>query len=347
MNYHNLKHNLFRTAGKLREQNLRRILYSCLQRPFHKPGKYPTDIVIETASVCNLNCTICRSVKADLGRENRFMSLALFKKIIDDIAPICNTIGVSYCGEPLLNKDIFNMIRYASDKGMCVSMLTNGISLNAEARKGVLDSGLNFMAISMDGAAKQTYESIRIGASFEKLVENIAALVKERHQRKLSHPSIDLQMVVTQKNLHEVDTFEKLARDLGVDRAYLKSLHIDRSREDVEYVQYLEKSYFVNSTTLPSRYIVNKSGRLELKDKGLCPQKVRTPVITTDGNVLPCCFDIFGEYLLGNVTNQRFMDIWNSAKYSDFRHKLAMHRKLPMCANCLPSDYKKINKILF
>ena len=347
MNYRQLKNDLFRTVGKVRAQNLRRFIYSCIQRPFHKPGKYPTDIVIETASVCNLNCTICRSVKADLGRKNRFMPLALFKKIIDDIAPICKTIGVSYCGEPLLNKDIFNMICYASDKGMCVSMLTNGILLNAEARKGVLESGLNFMAISMDGATKHTYESIRIGASFERLVENIKSLVTERDQRKLSHPSIDLQMVVTQKNLHEVDTFEKLARDLGVDRAYLKSLYIDRSREDVGYVQYLEKDYFVNSAILPSRYMVNERGNLELKDKGLCPQKARTPVITTDGDVLPCCFDIFGEYVLGNITNQRFMDIWNSAKYNDFRHNLAMQRKLPMCTNCLPSDYKRINKILF
>jgi len=112
-------------------------------------------------------------------------------------------------------------------------------------------------------------------------------------------------------------------------------------------VKNLEKDYFVNSTTLPTRYVVNKQGNLELKDKGLCPQKVRTPVITTDGDVLPCCFDIFGEHVLGNIANQRFLDIWNSGKYIDFRHNLAMHRKLPMCINCLPSNYKKINKILF
>ena len=154
-------------------------------------------------------------------------------------------------------------------------------------------------------------------------------------------------MVVTQKNIHEVDAFKKLARDLGVDRAYLKSLHIDRSKEDTDYVKNLEKDYFVNSTTLPTRYIVNKQGNLELKDKGLCPQKARTPVITTDGDVLPCCFDIFGEYVLGNIINQRFLDTWNSGKYIDFRRNLAMHRKLPMCINCLPSNYKTTNKILF
>jgi len=93
--------------------------------------------------------------------------------------------------------------------------------------------------------------------------------------------------------------------------------------------------------------MVNKHGHLELKDKGLCPQKVRTPVITTDGDVLPCCFDIFGEHVLGNVINQRFLDIWNSDKYIDFRRNLAIHRKLPMCSNCLPSNYKKIDKIFF
>lgn len=347
MKYNILKNKLSRISAKVREGNLRRYLSFRLQRIIHNLNKYPNDIVIETASVCNLNCTICRSVKADLGRKNRFMSLALFKKIADEIAPICNTIGVSYCGEPLLNKDIFEMIRYATDKGISVSMLTNGILLNAETRKGVLDSKLNFMAISMDGATKYTYESIRTGASFERLVENIGALIKERNQRKIPHPSVDLQMVVTQKNIHEINIFETLARCLGVDRAYLKSLHIDRTKEDVEYVKNLEKDYFVNSTMLPSRYLLNKEGNLELKDKGLCPQKVRGPVITTDGDVLPCCFDIFGEYVLGNVAKQKFLDIWNSRKYSDFRHSLAMQRKLSMCSDCLPTNYKTINKIIF
>ncbi|HHT9145440.1 MAG TPA: radical SAM/SPASM domain-containing protein [Candidatus Wunengus sp. YC61] len=347
MKYNFHKNKLFQSFAKVSKGNFRRSLSFRIHQLFQKLNKYPNDIVIETASVCNLNCTICRSVKADLGRKNRFMSADLFKKIIDDIAPICNTIGVSYCGEPLLNKDIFKMIHYATKRGLSVSMLTNGILLNAEAREGILDSGLNFMAVSMDGATKHTYESIRIGASFETLVENIRLFVKERKNRRLSYPSIDLQMVVTQKNIHEVDAFEKLARDLGVERAYLKSLHIDRSREDVDYVESLEKDYFVNSTSLPSRYITNEQGNLELKDKRLCPQKLQTPVITTDGDVLPCCFDIFGEHVLGNVTNQRFLDIWNSDKYIDFRGDLAMHRKLPMCASCLPSNYKIINKILF
>ena len=64
----------------------------------------------------------------------------------------------------------------------------------------------------MDGVTKHTYESIRIGASFETLVNNIRLFVKERNHRRLSYPSIDLQMVVTQKNIHEVDDFSKLIR---------------------------------------------------------------------------------------------------------------------------------------
>ena len=70
-----------------------------------------------------------------------------------------------------------------------------------------------------------------------------------------------------------LDAFEKLARDLGVDRAYLKSLHIDRSKEDVNYVKNLEKDYFVNSTTLPTRYMINKQGHPELKDKRFVSSK--------------------------------------------------------------------------
>ena len=344
-----LKDRLFRIPAKVWKRNLARDISFRFRRAWQRLRKYPNDVVLETASVCNLRCTICRSVKADLGRQCKFMPLALFKKIIDDVAPICNSVGVSYCGEPLLNKEIFTMIRYAADKGMLVSMLTNGILLNANARKGVLDSGLHFMAISMDGATKETYEAIRIGASFERLVENIRLLVKERNLRGQESPSIDLQMVVTKRNIHEIDAFERLARDLGVERAYLKSLHIDRSREDedLDFVKGLEADHFVDSAMLPSRYTVDEKGRLALKDKGTCPQGVRSPVITTDGNVVPCCFDIFGEHSMGNVAGRKFLDIWNSPKYVHLRRSLAIQRKLPMCGNCLPSDYKKINKVLF
>lgn len=93
--------------------------------------------------------------------------------------------------------------------------------------------------------------------------------------------------------------------------------------------------------------MVSNQVDLELNDTNLCPQKVGSPVITTDGDVLPCCFDIFGEQVLGNIANQRFLDIWNSGKYIDFGRNLAMHRKLPMCVNCLPSNCKTTNKILF
>lgn len=343
------KDRLFRIPAKVWKRHLIKDVSFRFRRVWQRLHKYPNDVVIETASVCNLRCTICRSVKADLGRQHKFMPLALFKKIVDDLVPICGSIGVSYCGEPLLNKEIFAMIRYASDKRMLVSMLTNGVLLNTGARMGVLDSGLHFMAISMDGATKDTYEAIRVGASFERLVENIRSLVKERNLRGQASPSIDLQMVVTKRNIYEIDTFERLARSLGVERAYLKSLHIDRSREeeDLDFVKGLEANYFVDSAMLPSRYAVDEGGRLALKDKGECPQGVRSPVITADGNVLPCCFDIFGEHGMGNVADRKFLDIWNSPKYVHFRHTLAMQRKLPMCGNCLPSNYKKINKVLF
>ena len=97
MKYNFHKNKLFQSFAKVSEGNFRRYLSFRLHQLFQKLNKYPNDIVIETASVCNLNCTICRSVKTDLGRKNRFMSFDLFKKVIDDIAPVCNTIGVSYC----------------------------------------------------------------------------------------------------------------------------------------------------------------------------------------------------------------------------------------------------------
>ena len=101
-----MKNRWFQIPVQARKGKVIRSLSFRLHRVFQRLHKYPNDIVIETASVCNLNCTICRSVKADLGRKNRFMSFDLFKRLLM-ILPLYAILSVFPIVENLCSTKIF------------------------------------------------------------------------------------------------------------------------------------------------------------------------------------------------------------------------------------------------
>lgn len=91
---------------------------------------------------CNFHCPGC--YVNDL-KEPVFMSLKKAKQIIDKYNPAhINITG----GEPLLHKDVFKIIKYASDKGIIVSMVTNGSLLNEQKISKLKESGLNTLQLS-------------------------------------------------------------------------------------------------------------------------------------------------------------------------------------------------------
>jgi MoaA/NifB/PqqE/SkfB family radical SAM enzyme len=92
---------------------------------YAKISGYPGSIMFEASSKCNLNCAMCWAVKAMEYRDNNLMSFQQFKKIVDDIASFCSRIFFSFCGEPLINKDIFSMIEYAGKKDIITRLSTN------------------------------------------------------------------------------------------------------------------------------------------------------------------------------------------------------------------------------
>ena len=138
---------------------------------------------------------------------------------------------------------------------------------------------------------------------------------------------------MTNKNAHELESFKQLSEDIGVDNAYSKSLYIYRNTDNQEYIEQVE-GYFWEGDI--ARYERTEKGFV-LKDKGGCPE-LQSCVITVDGNVVMCCFDLHGKHVFGNAIDRSLVDIWDSPKYRQFRQEVMAPRQLTLCQQCITSN---------
>lgn len=270
----------------------------------------PYAMMIEPTSICNLRCIFCFTRLAKQKRKNNFMSFGQFKKLIDEIKGHTIYINFWFAGEPLINRELEDMIAYANKNNIITCVSTNATLLSAERIKTIINSGLDKLIISFDGATKETYEKIRVGANFEAVVQNIKNLILA----KKKNPFVSLQMVVTKDNEAEVPMFRKLADDMNVDEAYLKSLDI-----------YIEASKQFSPSLKYRRSVKNRIKH--------CLAKKRS-VILCDGTVVPCCF-VIGLYPnFGSVFTESFNKVWTKSSYKQFRNDVKRFQEHPLCSKC-------------
>ena len=299
----------------------------------------PRSIFIEITPLCNLRCVFCpcyiEGEEVTRDRLAEHMSLENFKRIIDRIAGKFNfQMCFTYSGEPLINKDIYKMLKYLRDLDIPSVIHSNAMLLTSDNAARLLESGLDRFIVSFDGATKETYEDVRRGSDFYRVIENIRGLVRERGSRGLVRPFVEMQFVVTSKNRHEVPSFKKLCDELGVDNGYVKSLLVYQDTENKGYVKEVQE-YFVEDDV--ARYEAVK-GMLVLKEMGPCPE-IQNTVITVDGEVVICCFDVHGKYGFGNCMERGLDEIWKSREYAGFRDKVMGRRGLSICTFCNSSTH--------
>lgn len=317
--------------------------YSAYLREYlQRNTTYPRSIFVEVTPLCNLRCVFCpcyiSGEEVTKDRKNTYLSLEDFKKIVEPIVGKFNfQICFTYSGEPLLNKEIFKMVKYLKHNNIPVVIHSNAMLLTKERIKEMLDSGLDRYIVSFDGATKKTYEDIRRGGDFEVVINNLKDLINERLLRGLAKPFVEMQMVLTSTNIKETKIFEDISNDIGVDNHYLKTLLVFQDTKNQKYVEDV-KEYFVEDNV--ARYKKDENGNLILKDRGGCPE-IQNCVITCDGDVVICCFDVHGKYCFGNAIEESLQDIWDSKKYAEFRKNVMHKRNLPICEFCNTSEHIK------
>lgn len=149
--------------------------------------EYPLNLDIHVTNRCNLRCPFCPRTWKDLGGhydEYGLMSMELYKRIIDEGVPHgIKAIQLTADGEPLLHPKLEEMIAYAREAGVIdIIVHTSAASLTEKRSRKLLDAGFHRLAISFDSPDKETYEKLRVGAKFEKTLENIKTFVRLRDE---------------------------------------------------------------------------------------------------------------------------------------------------------------------
>ncbi|UCD84848.1 MAG: SPASM domain-containing protein [Deltaproteobacteria bacterium] len=327
-----------RSVSVLRTDGIAGYVRFIRKKIYTKWLRYPSSLLIEVSSKCNLNCSICQAVKASKYRKNSLLLFDDYKKIIDDVSFFCFQINLSFCGEPLLNKDIERMIVYAANKKIDVVISTNGELLSPECAQAILKTPLSRIIISLDAVNETTYKKIRGSGNYDAIVNNIGNLINKRKKLHLKSPVVELQMVCTKANEGQIDEFVLLADQMGADVASIKTLYIDPHGGE-SYKKNLIENFLPKEGI--SRYDVDDYKNIKLKEGGPCPS-LNMAVITCDGDVVMCCFDIYGKFNFGNAIRESFKEIWKDGKYKSFRENVMKNRKLDLCKTCIYSDCPSI-----
>ncbi|MFN4082476.1 MAG: radical SAM/SPASM domain-containing protein [Bacteroidia bacterium] len=300
-------------------------LSKTLKKPF--VWGMPISMEIEPTTSCNLRCPQCPSGLREFTRNTGMLGIDLYKKVLDEVHEELVYLMLFFQGEPFLNKQFLDFVRYASAKKIYTVTSTNAHYFTDEVAKATVQSGLDRLIVSIDGTTQDTYSKYRVGGNIEKVIEGTKKLLKYKKELNSKTPHIIWQFIAFKHNEHQIPEIKKMAKEIGVDELGIKTAQIYDYQTSDELIPQNEEL---------ARYKKTESGYV-IKNKLLnqCWRMWRGSVITWDGLVVPCCFDKDAQHRFGNVSEESFAKVWHSNQYNSFRRAILKSRKeIDICTNC-------------
>lgn len=289
----------------------------------------PRKIAIEATSFCNLRCIHCvhgvgENGKERLTRTKSMLDIDLFKKVIDEAAEFRHSTKVVFAllGEPLLNRRLEEMVAYAHSRGIWTQVNTNCTLLTKKRGEDLIEAGLDFIYLSLDGITKETYERIRVQSDFDRVLNNILNFIELKFEREAWDLTIHVGMTGEIINRREIDVFVREFSRLPIDMVYSPLLFnwngaIEWADEDLKKGQ----------------------GR-DQKSYPVCNSAYDICGIQSNGDFVPCIYDYDGKYVSGNVRDHTLMELWNNERTQNFRRAINARDYRPieergaLCTEC-------------
>ncbi|MBQ1859078.1 MAG: SPASM domain-containing protein [Paludibacteraceae bacterium] len=292
----------------------------------------PLFVSVEPAAVCQLKCPECpvgqRQSSINRTSSIPIMPIEVFRRVLAECRKTAWVIQFYFQGEPLLNKDLPTMIREAHEAGLYTIVSTNAQAMTPELAEQLVASGLDRIIISMDGLTDESYNAYRIGGSLEKCKEALKWLraAKNRTPYTVHHtPIIELQVLRLRSNEHEWTQFKREYKALGADRLVFKTAQL---------YDYANGHPLMPSDPKYSRYIQGKDGHFHRRPLGKgCFRVWSGVVITTTGDVLPCCYDKAHAHAYGNIMETPLAELFAGPRAAAFR-KAAFQETPQICKEC-------------
>jgi radical SAM protein with 4Fe4S-binding SPASM domain len=269
----------------------------------------PTYAWIDPINRCNLKCPLCPTGSGRLKQDQSAMSFAVFKEIVDKVASLRN-IELYNWGEPFLNPEIFDMIRYAKSRGITVGIHSNfSLQRNDEFFHSIIESGLDRLTISLDGARQESYEAYRRNGKFELVISNMSKLVKYRKQSGSATPEITWKFLINRFNADEVEAAKQMAAEIGV-AFHVERFMVGESNPDM--------SYDVSLDERKQKWLledIDKYGTLRTTHDTACTFLFSTITVGPTGMIYPCCYVSDAKNAFGNILEESMEAIWHNNKF--------------------------------
>jgi MoaA/NifB/PqqE/SkfB family radical SAM enzyme len=303
---------------------------------------YPSTIMLELTNHCNLTCSTCPRIY-DYGKQmdKGSMSVENAKKIIDEIWPYLDSIGLTGMGETFLYKEIEEIVDYikSKNKGIIISVSTNAVVPGFIEKASRLINKIDTIQISIDGLG-EVYENIRKGAGFKVLNENIRSLSELCNKTDID---LMLNMVVTKENFWQMPLLVKYASETGIKYMDFTLFNLASVTGIVSsYYEFYKSSEFLNAISELENTLINTPDVLVTNrnfgtENGFrkCPFPWTHFYVCWDGFMPPCCAKPFPKELnFGNIFESKIINILNSNSYREFRRKWYRNETPVFCEKC-------------
>ncbi len=301
----------------------------------------PLQIDIEPINRCNFRCDHCQVTHWQ--KEAARLSLTSFERAISQF-PRLRSIKLQGMGEPLLNQQLIPMLKTGEQRGIAMFFHTNGSIGDLKTFEQLAQLKHTHISYSIDGATAATFERIRRGSQFDRVIANISKLAKLRGSNR--NLMLSAWSVITASNLSELPQIVRLVKQLGLDRLEIQPQlttwgkqeqlpQIDNIQLDLE--SELFKTQLATAQAVAAaegiELAVNKSNRFSREHPCRCTWE--STYIAANGDVIPCSVIADAEIVkMGNVFETDFKDIWNSQPYQTLRTQIANHDLPDHCKHC-------------
>ncbi len=252
------------------------------------------------------------------------MSFETFTRIIDQLHPYVKHVSLFYLGEPLLCEHLDLMIRYAHHHRMRTLVSSNLNNLDEKMAERLIDSGLDDLVVSLDGASQESYEKYRIGGKFDQVVDNIKLLVKKKKEKRSSTPGIQIQYILFNHTKSGISKAKELAKSLGVDIFFREGALGGKGQSPPQMKDYELAKLWLDPEVQKQYDYFSKKPYIQ---EGVCPYLWKAATINWNGSVFPCCWIYEETHSFGNILEQNFKTIWNNERIRSSRSLFGRKRR--------------------
>ena len=297
---------------------------------------------VEVAFACNLRCVMCpwREMAKEVVNKG-IMTQEIWQSIQPYLSQ-AQSIDFTGGGEPLLQPRLAQWIAEAKAAGCETGFLSNGLLLNEEKLEKILEAGIDWVCISMDGASAEIYNKIRVGSDFERVCQNVANIDRLRDNNR---PKTMINFVLMRLNFHQMEQIIRLAGRLGVDQVNFKQCDVIRDKAgknlglfapgETGEIRKLKKSLKKARRLAKKLRVATTGSAFTPRELPVCDQDPRDSLfIAYDGTVAPCISLALGgpttflgkeasmaSVHYGRLPNDDLMDLWQTDICQFYRHR--------------------------